>query len=74
MQDLYWWVWAAIAITAFVVGEAYAFKHPQMDTLSRWIWHITRWQPLIFIFGQFTGGLAVHFWWHWCPAGGMGVG
>jgi GcrA cell cycle regulator len=33
-----------------------------------------RWPLSIFIMGTFAGGLAVHFFWHWCPAGSINTG
>lgn len=71
------WLWGTIgAIAFFVFWERYAFRHPdRVNTLSRTIYNIGKAFPLsIFIMGMFAGGLAVHFFWHWCPDGGTGVG
>lgn len=64
------------AIVFFAVVEAYAFKHPdRVNTLSREIAHIGAVFPLsIWFMGVFAGGLAVHFFWHFCPDFGVGVG
>ena len=44
-------------------------------TLSRMMWEATqKWPFLQFLVGFLVGGLAVHFFWHWCPAIGQGVG
>lgn len=39
------------------------------ESLSRAMWNATSaWPPLIFLIGEVTGGLAVHFWWRWDPS------
>jgi hypothetical protein len=75
-MNTYWIVAALAAILCFAVGERYAFRHPErLNTLSRAIYTIgSQWPLSIFIMGQFTGGLAVHFFWHWCPAGSVSTG
>ena len=69
MQDLPWIVLTLLAVASFAVFEARAFRHPdRQNTLSRAIYNIgSKWPLSIFIMGMFAGGLAVHFFWHWCP-------
>jgi hypothetical protein len=64
-----WIVGAMLAIAFFSYFEARALQHPfRQNTLSRWIYTLGKNWPLsIFLMGMFCGGLAVHFWWHWCP-------
>jgi hypothetical protein len=73
------WMWAmglAGAIAFFAAIEGLAFKYPTRQyTLSRVIATMGQNFPLsIWICGVFAGGLAVHFFWHWCPFGGAGTG
>lgn len=69
MMDLPWIIGLFAVIAFFAFFEAYAFKHAdRVNTLSRWIYDIGSTFPLsIWIMGMFCGGLAVHFFWHWCP-------
>ena len=64
------WVWLAFILSfilIFAVLEGHAIK-ANKTTLSRFVWNATKaWPPLPFVLGNFTGGLAVHFWWPWCP-------
>lgn len=71
-----WIIGLLAAIVFFAVFEALAFRHPdRLNTLSRAVWTLGQVWPLsIFLMGMFCGGLAVHFFWHWCPAVGQGVG
>jgi hypothetical protein len=57
------------AIGFFALVEGYALRHPDRQwTLSRTIATIGEAWPLsIWLCGAFAGGLAVHFFWHWCP-------
>lgn len=75
-MNLYWTVCTLLAIAAFAVGETYAFKHPErQNTLSRAVYTLgANWPLSIFLMGMFAGGLAVHFFWHWCPALNLGTG
>jgi hypothetical protein len=68
-MDLPWIILTLLAIAAFAWFEARAFRHPdRQNTLSRTIYDIGATWPLsIWIMGVFAGGLAVHFFWHWCP-------
>jgi hypothetical protein len=64
------WVWLgwlfAFAVS-FAAIEGWAI-HRGQTTLSRFTWTISQaWPPLPFVLGLIAGGLAVHFWWHWCP-------
>lgn len=69
MADAYWIACAVLAAILFIAGERYAFKHPdRQNTLSQSIYNLGSKFPLaIFIMGMFCGGLAVHFFWRWCP-------
>lgn len=71
-----WIIGTLLAIAFFAVFEARAFRHPdRQNTLSRFVWFLGQKFPLsIFIMGMFAGGLAVHFFWHWCPDQGLGTG
>lgn len=68
-MDLPWIMGTLAAISYFAYFEASAFKHPERtNTLSRAIYGLgSRWPLSIWIMGVFSGGLAVHFFWHWCP-------
>lgn len=73
------WMWGlglCTAIIFFCLIEGLAFKHPErQNTLSRTIYDIGSKFPLsIWIMGMFAGGLAVHFFWHWCPPGSVSTG
>lgn len=38
-------------------------------TLSRFMWYLgQKWPPFLVLYGGVALGLAVHFWWNWCPA------
>lgn len=69
LQDLPWIIGTLAAILFFAYFETAAFRHPsRYNTLSRFIYTVGSEFPLsIFIMGMFVGGLAVHFWFHWCP-------
>ncbi len=75
-MNAYWIVATLAAIAVFGVGEGYAFRYPdRQNTLSRAIYELgSKWPLSIFLMGMFAGGLAVHFFWHWCPAIGAGIG
>lgn len=64
------------AILFFAYFEARAFKHPErQNTLSRYIYNIgSNWPLSIWLMGMFAGGLAVHFFWHFCPPGSITTG
>lgn len=64
------WILATLAAIAFfAIFEARALRYPdRQNTLSRWVYDIgARWPLSIWLMGAFAGGLAVHFFWHWCP-------
>ena len=70
---MYNWVWLVglvCAVLFFGIVEAMAVRHPtRINTLSHVIAQIGATWPLsIWICGVFAGGLAVHFFWHFCPA------
>jgi hypothetical protein len=71
IQYLYWMVVCAVAVVLFAVGETYAIDYPNNQwTLSRVIATLgAKWPLSIWICGAFAGGLAVHFFWHYCPQG-----
>jgi hypothetical protein len=71
-----WWVGLVLALTFFAWFEARGLRHgARQATLSRWVYTIGATLPLsIFLMGFLVGGLAVHFFWHWCPDLGTGVG
>jgi hypothetical protein len=76
MQDLPWIIGIFIAIGFFAWFEADAFRHPERtNTLSHFIFTIgSKWPLSIWLMGLFAGGLATHFFWHWCPAGSLSTG
>lgn len=75
-MNLAWEIGVVAAIIFFAFFEWYAFKHPErQNTLSHWVYNIgSTWPLSIWIMGMFAGGLAVHFFWHWCPAGSISGG
>lgn len=75
-MNLPWTLGLIAAIAYFAYFEWRAFQHPErQNTLSRWIYNIgASWPLSIFLMGMLCGGLAVHFFWHWCPDVGQGIG
>lgn len=75
-MNLPWDLGLLVAIVFFAFFEARAFKHPERNnTLSFWIYSIgAKWPLSIFLMGMFCGGLAVHFFWHYCPPGSISGG
>lgn len=70
----FWTAWIIISLAVFCAGESYALAKGKM-TLSRYVWTISKiWPPLPFVLGLVCGGLAVHFWWPWCPELNLGYG
>jgi hypothetical protein len=75
-------LWLFLGWAFFALFEARGIKHNNTGgyvTLSYFVWRVTSaWPPSIFLLGLslglFWGGLAVHFWWHWCPAGSVSIG
>lgn len=68
MWDLIWTLWVAAILVSFAIFETLAIKRPGGKTLSRFVWEVSKaWPPLPFVLGLLVGGLAVHFWWPWCP-------
>ena len=65
-------IWTAFLlgfIILFGVFETWALMTGG-TTLSRYTYEVTKaWPPMIFILGFVSGGLCVHFWWHWSPPG-----
>jgi len=76
MMDLPWILGTLGAIAFFAYFEWYAFRYPtRQDTLSMAVFTIgSKWPLSIFLMGLFAGGLAVHFFWHWCPPGSISAG
>jgi len=69
-MDTVWIIWLFAIGASFSVLEALAFRHPtRLNTLSRFIWEVGQVWPLsLVLYGMLFGGLAVHFFWNWCPA------
>ena len=69
-MNIPWIIWLFVAATSFAVLERYAFNHPTREnTLSRFIWSCgQKWPLTLVVYGMLFGGLAVHFFWNWCPA------
>jgi uncharacterized membrane protein YoaK (UPF0700 family) len=66
-MDIVWTVWLLLIASSFAALESYALTKNK-TTLSRHVWNASRAWPLLpFVVGAMCGGLAVHFWWHWCP-------
>jgi hypothetical protein len=62
-----WVVWLGLFIALFAVNEGYAIAKGKL-TLSAGTWNVFKaWPPIAVLFGMVFGGLAVHFFWHWCP-------
>ena len=74
--DMAWIIGSALAVAYFAVFEVLGFKRPdKYNTLSHAVYTIgAHWTLAIFLMGLGTGGLAVHFFWHWCPAGSISGG
>ena len=69
-----WVCWLVAAAVSFAAIEGVAIARGK-TTLSRLTVTCTAaFPPLIWMIGVLCGGLAVHFWWHWCPAGLPGQG
>lgn len=74
--DLPWLIGLAGAIIYFTIFEVLGFIRPgKFNTLSHAVYTLgAHWTLAIFIMGMFTGGLAVHFFFHWCPPGSISSG
>lgn len=71
---LLWTGWLLAIVVTFAVFETYALVRHKL-TLSRYTYNISASWPLsIFLLGLLAGGLAVHFFWHWCPPGSVSGG
>lgn len=71
-----WIILTLLAILLFIMFETFAFRWPKrFGTLSSAIYTLgSTWPLSIWIMGMFAGGLAVHFFWHWCPPGSASLG
>jgi hypothetical protein len=74
--------WLTLGILAFAFMEHKALRtreRPGEITLSFFTYTLSRKFPLAvfalyLVLGMLLGGLSVHFFWHWCPAGSASVG
>ncbi len=75
-SDLPWVILGVSILAYFTFFEGYAFRHPdRLHTLSRTIYYLgQKWPLSIFLWGLLVGGLAVHFFWHFCPPGSVSGG
>lgn len=71
-----WACWWGAILLSFVLLESIAFKYREDGpTLSKFMWTLGSKFPLsIFLMGGLTIGLAVHFYWNWCPLTGSANG
>jgi hypothetical protein len=73
----YPWIWTtyvAAVVAGFATIEGLAIATGN-TTLSRYTWEISQsWPILPFVLGFFSGGFAVHIWWHWNPPGSKSQG
>lgn len=79
MSDFVTWTLINAAwLAAFAYFEYRALAHGDNKdrvTLSRYVWTIgQKWPLSIWLMGWVCGGLAVHFFWSWCPAANIGHG
>jgi hypothetical protein len=66
-MSLVWLAWLIAIAASFAVFEGYALRNNKL-TLSRFTWNASKAWPLLpFVMGLVVGGLATHFFWHWCP-------
>lgn len=74
--DMPWIVGTVLAIIYFGAFEVLGFLKPdKFNTLSHAVYTLgAHWSLAIFIMGGFSFGLAVHFFWDWCPAGSVSTG
>lgn len=69
------WIW-----TLWIVGIAVSFAVLEFLgwntlTLSRYVFNLSHaWPLFVYLCGNLTGGLAVHFWWQWNPPGSNSEG
>jgi len=67
-----WFGWLCAIAFSFGVLEALGWN---TLTLSRFVWDLSvKWPLIIYLAGCLSGGLAVHFWWHWSPPGSVSEG
>jgi hypothetical protein len=69
MNGKIWLIWLGLFAASFAVLEGLALHSGTPTTFSDYVvWASSVWGPLPVVFGWVTGGLAVHFWWHWTPS------
>lgn len=62
-----WTIFIVGFVVIFAIIEGWAIATGG-TTLSRYTWELSKSWPLMpFVLGLVSGGLAVHFWWHWDP-------
>lgn len=72
--EILWTLWLLALIASFALFEGAALYSHGL-TLSSYVWGLTEaWPPLPYVAGMVSGGLAVHFWWHWLPPGSISHG
>lgn len=77
-NGILWGYWAFalafIALVLFAIPEYLAFYDPALGpTFSAFMWDMQQKWPLWgYLWGNLTGGLAVHLLWHWSGKSGQG--
>jgi len=63
-MSTYWTIWLFVALPlSFGLAEGYALWKGK-ETLSRYIWTLSKaWPPFTYFAGFLTGFLVCHFWW-----------
>lgn len=71
------WIVGLVAAVIYFVYFEYKALQPgtRIVTLSAFIYGLGAKFPLaVYVMGFFSGALAVHFFWHWCPVGSVSMG
>jgi hypothetical protein len=58
------WLVAVIVLLGY---EFWAIRTGRRTLSSQMVEWTRTWPLMPYIWGVVTGGLAVHFFWHWCP-------
>lgn len=67
-----WSLWLLAIAATFAVLEWSSWNSL---TFSRYMWNVSiHWPLFVYLWGNLTGGLAVHFWWHFDPPGSLSEG